>query len=245
MQTLRVCARQGRSPAPQKMRTLKLAIYHLSVKTISRSAGRSATPAAAYRSGSHIRDERTGEVHDYRRRKGVMARGLIQPHDSPFRSRGGLWNAAEMAERRINSTVAREYELALPAELDRDRQVALATAFARYLVQTYRVGADIAVHAPSGDGDRRNVHAHILTTTRVVEADGIGAKTRILDAAKTGSVEISRIREHWATMVNTALREAGIAKSIDHRSFEARGLEASATVHLGPALTAVERRRRR
>ena len=37
-----------------------MAIYHLSVKTISRSAGRSATAAAAYRAGVEIADERTG-----------------------------------------------------------------------------------------------------------------------------------------------------------------------------------------
>ena len=45
-----------------------MAIYHLSVKTISRSAGRSATAAAAYRAGVEITDERTGEIHDYTRK---------------------------------------------------------------------------------------------------------------------------------------------------------------------------------
>ena len=37
-----------------------MAIYHLSVKVISRSAGRSAVAAAAYRSAGHLNDERGG-----------------------------------------------------------------------------------------------------------------------------------------------------------------------------------------
>ena len=45
-----------------------MAIYHLRASMISRSAGRSATGAAAYRSGEHIHDERTGLDFDYRAR---------------------------------------------------------------------------------------------------------------------------------------------------------------------------------
>src|SRR3546814_10595388 len=41
------------------------------VKAIGRSAGRSATAAAAYRAGVEITDERTGLVHDYTRKQGV------------------------------------------------------------------------------------------------------------------------------------------------------------------------------
>ncbi|MEL6605778.1 MAG: MobA/MobL family protein, partial [Cyanobacteria bacterium J06614_10] len=35
------------------------------MQVIGRSAGRSATAAAAYRSGEQVADERTGKVHDY------------------------------------------------------------------------------------------------------------------------------------------------------------------------------------
>jgi hypothetical protein len=96
-----------------------MATYHLSAKTISRSHGRSATGAAAYRTGARIIDERTGVIHDYRRRRGVEARLLILPDDAPnwASDRARLWNAAEQAETRKNSTVAREFEIALPAEL--------------------------------------------------------------------------------------------------------------------------------
>ena len=76
-----------------------MAIYHLSVKTISRSAGRSATAAAAYRVGVEITDERTGEIHDYRRKGGVESPALPLPANAPqwARDRAQLWNASEQA----------------------------------------------------------------------------------------------------------------------------------------------------
>ncbi|HAZ60146.1 MAG TPA: conjugal transfer protein TraA, partial [Gammaproteobacteria bacterium] len=96
-----------------------MASFHLAVKTIGRSAGRSATAAAAYRAGVEITDERTGLVHDYTRKQGVEHSALVVPADAPAwaNDRAALWNAAEQAETRKNSTVAREYEIALPAEL--------------------------------------------------------------------------------------------------------------------------------
>src|SRR5574343_1965825 len=109
-----------------------MAIYHLSVKTISRSAGRSATAAAAYRAGVEIADTRTGGVHDYRRKGGVEHRELVVPVDAPdwARDRAALGNAAEVAEVRKNSTVAREFEIALPSELSGEARRALAVDFA-------------------------------------------------------------------------------------------------------------------
>lgn len=36
---------------------------------------------------------------------------------------------------------------------------------------------DFAIHLPHRHGDERNIHAHVLTTTRAVTAAGLGAKT--------------------------------------------------------------------
>ena len=110
-----------------------VAIFHLSVKTISRSAGRSSTAAAAYRAGVEITDERTGEIHDYRRKAGVESAELFLPDGAPewATDRAKLWNAAEQSEKRKNSTVAREFEVALPSELSADQRRKLAHDFAR------------------------------------------------------------------------------------------------------------------
>ncbi len=56
---------------PLEKCSAEMAIYHLRATMISRSAGRSATAAAAYRVGERIEDHRTGLTFDYRARGGV------------------------------------------------------------------------------------------------------------------------------------------------------------------------------
>jgi len=220
-----------------------MAIYHLSVKPVSRAKGQSAVASAAYRAGDCLTDEREGKTHDYTRRRGVDASFIVAPAGCEWaHDRSRLWNAAEATEKRKNSTVAREYELALPAELDGPEREALARQFAAAVVERFGVAADIAIHAPGREGDQRNHHAHILTTTRVVEPDGLGEKTRVLDAAKTGSAEIESLRELWAMQCNEALERAGQTARVDHRSYERQGVEVVPGVHLGPHSMAVERK---
>jgi len=219
-----------------------MATYHLSAKTISRSHGRSATAAAAYRAGARITDERTGVIHDYQRRTGVEAAVLVLPDTAPdwASDRARLWNAAEQAETRKNSTVAREFEIALPAELDAGERQRLAVDFARELVERHGCAADVAIHRPGRAGDQRNHHAHLLLTTRRLTAAGFGAKTRELDDLKSG--EIGRWRARFAEVQNARLCEAGVEARVDHRSLEAQAIDREATIHLGPAATALERR---
>jgi ATP-dependent exoDNAse (exonuclease V) alpha subunit len=221
-----------------------VAIYHLSVKTISRSAGRSATAAAAYRAGVEITDERTGEIHDYTRKGGVESAELVLPAGAPewAADRAALWNAAEQAETRKNSTVAREFEIALPEELSPAERARLARDFARELVERHGCAADVCIHAPGKDGDDRNHHAHILLTTRRLGPEGLTEKTRELDDQKTGSKLVTQWRERFAALTNERLRENGIEARVDHRTLEAQGIEREPTRHLGPAATAIERR---
>lgn len=221
-----------------------MAIFHLSVKTVSRSAGRSATAAAAYRAGVSIIDQRTGEVHDYTRKGGVVSASLILPDGAPewAADRGELWNAAELAETRKNSTVAREFEIALPGELTSEQRAELAHDFAREIVTRHGCAADVAIHEPGKGGDQRNHHAHILLTTRRVGADGVGEKTRELDDRKEGRALVLEWRERFADLTNERLQAAGHAVRVDHRSLEDQGIEREPTQHLGPTATAIERR---
>ena len=220
-----------------------MAIFHLSVKSISRRDGRSAVAAAAYRAAERITDDREGVTHDYTRKQGILWSEIIAPEDAPEWAfdRTKLWNAAEAAERRKDAKVAREWEIALPAELPRGDQVVLALQMARYLSDRYRIAVDVAVHAPSADGDERNVHAHLLGTTREIGPDGFGAKTRILDQAHTSSEEVEHIRAWFAERVNRALTYHHTEARVDHRSYERQGIDLEPTVHLGPKVTAVEK----
>lgn len=221
-----------------------MASYHLAVKAISRAVGRSATAAAAYRAGVAITDERTGLVHDYTRKAGVEHRELVAPDAAPAwaSDRSALWNAAEKAERRKDAKVAREYEIALPAELSADERRELAVGFARHISERYGVAVDVAIHAPGREGDQRNHHAHLLTTTRRVGPEGLGDKTRELDVKATASTEVEHLRETWSGMQNRALERAKVAERVDHRSFGRQGIEQEATVHMGPRASGMERR---
>ena len=246
-----------------------MASYHLSVKTIKRSAGRSATAAAAYRSGERIECEREGRMHDYSRKTGIEETFILAPENAPdwAQDRAALWNAAEAAETRKNSVTAREWEVALPSEISAAERSAIARGFAQQLVDRYGVVADVAVHAPHREGDQRNHHAHILTTTRRLEPEGFTGKTRELDAKQTGGPEIERMRGAWAELQNAALERAGQERGlqaheierVDHRSLAAQrdaaiargdgigaeGLDRAPEVKLGPAANAIERREMR
>ena len=205
-----------------------MASYHLQVKTISRADGRSAIAAAAYRSAEMIYCDREGRSHDYTRKRGVAYLEIVTPENAPqwAQDRAQLWNHAEAAEKRKNAVTAREWEIALPAELDPEDRKQLALGFASDLVEKFGVVADVAIHAPHKDGDQRNHHAHILTTTRRIEGDGFTVKTRELDDRRLGSQNIGDMRAHWATLQNQALERSGAIDRVDHRSLEAQREEA-------------------
>jgi len=224
--------------------TATASFYHCSVKAVSRSAGRSVVAAAAYRLGERFHDERYATVHDYTRRRGVEATFTVAPADAPEWAHDpeALWNAAERAETRKNSTVGREVELALPSLLSPEDRQAITEEFAAELVERYHVAVSVAIHAPGRRGDDRNYHAHILFTTREMLPDGLGKKTRVLDDKKTGPLEVVKLRELAADIINRSLAAVNADIRVDHRSFKDRGIDREPTSHLGPAASEMERR---
>lgn len=207
-----------------------MAIYHLRATMISRSAGRSATAAAAYRVGERIEDHRTGLIFDYRARGGVDHVEILAPAHAPewAQDRAALWNAVEAAETRKNSQVAREIRVALPAELDHGQRVELVRDFCQRQFVGRGMVADIALHAPGREGDDRNHHAHILLTTREIAAEGFTTKNRDWNAVEV----LEGWREAWAQDANLALELAGHAERIDHRTLEAQRIEALELAHV-------------
>ncbi|MFC3632076.1 MobQ family relaxase [Paracoccus angustae] len=201
-----------------------MAIYHLRATMISRSAGRSATAAAAYRSAERIHDERTGLSFDYRARGGVEHVEILAPERSPdwVQDRTALWNAVEAAETRKNSQVAREIRVALPTELDRVQRIELVRDFCQRSFVDRGMVADIALHTPGREGDERNHHAHILLTTREIGPDGFSTKNRDWNAKEL----LEDWREAWARDSNHALERCGHEVRIDHRTLEAQREEA-------------------
>ena len=60
-----------------------IAIYHCSIKIVSRGKGKSAVAAAAYRAGEKLTNEWDGLTHDYTRKGGVVHSEIMLPPHAP------------------------------------------------------------------------------------------------------------------------------------------------------------------
>ncbi|CUX64855.1 MULTISPECIES: Ti-type conjugative transfer relaxase TraA [Agrobacterium] len=230
-----------------------MAIYHCSVKPIGRSAGRSAVAAIAYRTASRILNERECITHDFTAKQGVVHAEIILPDgvDAPWAlDRSSLWNAAEFAERRCDARVAREFEIALPHELTDTERLSLTRAFAADLANRFGAAVDFAIHVPQGKSDDRNVHAHVVMTTRVITPSGLAQKTLIErenrwlidNGLPTSQMQMKAVREAFADLVNRHLLRAGLDRRVDHRSHLSRGLAIEPTAHMGVHASQMKKR---
>ena len=178
--------------------------------------GRSAIAASAYRAGEKLRDERTGQVHDFTRRDKILHCEIMLPAHAPKRlsDRTTLWNEVEGFEKRNDAQFCREIVLALPHELSGERQVELVRSFVHEQFVDRGMIADIAVHEPGWKSDTRNVHAHVMLTMRRVGPEGFGLKERAWNDRGLQA----EWRESWENCVNGALERDGIGARIDMRS---------------------------
>ena len=241
-----------------------MAIYHLSIKIISRGKGKSAVAAASYRSGEKIKNEYDGIVHDFTRKGGIAHTEILLPQNAPqeFSDRGTLWNSVEKIEKSKNSQLAREIEIALPKELNREKQIELVREYVKENFVKVGMCADIALHNKN-DG---NPHAHILLTMRPLNEDKTwGAKSKkeyILDEngekvkLKNGNYKTRKIntvdwneqdkaeewRKTWADITNKYLEENSIQEKVDHRSYQRQGIEEIPTIHLGVSASQMEKK---
>jgi ATP-dependent exoDNAse (exonuclease V) alpha subunit len=216
-----------------------VASYRLSVNVHSRAKGHSATAAAAYRAAERVHDVRTGEIHDYSRKSGVLHAEIVVPAESPAwaKERAALWNAAEASESRKNSCVARDFVISLPVELNAEQRQALALTLAAEIAERHHCAVDVALHRPDRHSDERNFHAHLLCSTRRLGHEGFTEKTRELDDRKSG--EIDYWRERWCDLQNERLKYYGHDARVDHRSLKDQGIEREPTRHHGPAIAGI------
>lgn len=210
-----------------------MAIYHFSAKIMGRGTGRSAVASAAYRSASRLHDERLGRHHDFTNKAGVVHSEVMLPKGAPERlcDRETLWNEVETTEKRKDAQFAREVEFAIPREMTSEQSIALAREFVdREFVQRGMV-ADLNVHWDIGPDGEVKPHAHVMLTMREVGPDGFGPKVREWNATAL----LQSWRENWASHVNDRLAQLGIEVRIDHRSYDAQGIELEPQHKIGAA----------
>ena len=236
--------------------------FHMCMKIISRSAGRSSVAAAAYRAAERIYDHRTGLWHDFTDKGGVVHSEILLPDHAPehYRDRAILWNSVEHSEKAKNAQTAREVEIALPCELDREELIKLTREYVQEQFVSRGMCADVCIHQKG----EKNTHAHIMLTTRPIEPDGTwGAKSRKeyvldrsgqrirLDSGEWKSKKVSAVdwnehenaelwRKAWANTLNRELERHGL-ESVDHRSYKRQGLDKEPQQHMGPKALELER----
>ncbi len=210
-----------------------MAIYHFSVKVISRATGASAVASAAYRSASRLHDERLDRDQDFTNKSGVVHSEIMLPDGAPehLSDRARLWNTVEAGEKRKDAQLSREVEFAIPREMDQAQGIELARDFVRREMVDRGIVADLNVHWDIGPDGLAKPHAHVMLTMREVGEDGFGAKVR--DWNRTELVE--HWREAWADHVNERLAQLDIDARIDHRSLEDQGIDLEPQNKIGPA----------
>lgn len=221
-----------------------MAIYHLHVKTGSRSGGQSAAAKA-----------------DYVEREGKYAKGKAEVQEV---GHGNMptwaasnpreyWQAADEYER-ANGRLFTEVEFALPLELTPEEQSALVHDFAEHLTQAENLPYTFAIHKGRYDHGGRemdtpeNPHCHLVISERINDGIERSAETWFKrankkDPTKGGAVKseilktrdwLCQTREQWQTFANAALERAGSEARIDHRTLEAQGItDRLPQVHLG------------
>ncbi len=214
-----------------------------STKLASGQTGRSSVAAAAYAAGVRLKDERTGKVHDFRAKSGVIESFIVGGGGwGGSDRRAELWNAMEAAETRCNSNTAREMHLALPHELTHDQRSALCRQIAQDMADQYGTVVDVSLHMPNREGDQRNYHAHFIMTARSVNADGsFGAKT-VLDRWGKGRDAINEGRAKIEQRMNDALADAGFGHiKLNFKSYKKQGLDKRGQIKEGSAATNARR----
>lgn len=247
-----------------------MALYHFSVKQVSRGKGQTVVNSAAYISGQKLYNDYYGQTHDYTKKSGVVFTEILTPEYVPERltDRETLWNEVEQIEKGKRAQLAYSFDIALQNELTLDENIELARAFCREQFIARGMIVDLAIHeGKSKDKDEPdNPHFHVLSPIRPITEDGSwGNKqkreyvldehgNRIKDAkgkdifnavSTTGWNDPELLKEWrraWTEKVNEKFRECHMAARIDHRSYKEQGIDLIPTLHEGYEVRAMEKK---
>ena len=247
-----------------------MALYHFSVRNVSRGKGQMVVASAAYISGQRIFDSYYNKIHDYTSKSGVIFTEILTPEYVPERltDRETLWNEVEHVERNNKAQLAYSFDIALQNELTLEENIRLAKEFCQEQFVARGMIVDLAIHEGKSDNEEEpdNPHFHVLVPIRPFTEEGIwGNKQRreyILDedgnrvkdakgkemfnaVSTTGWNDPELLKEWrraWTEKVNGKFRECHMAARIDHRSYKEQGIDLIPTIHEGYEVRAMEKK---
>ena len=237
---------------------------HNEITIVQRSKRQSAVAAAAYQSGEKLFCEYDQQVKHYPEKRGIVHNEILLPANAPrsYADRNTLWNAAETQEKQWNSQLARRFVLAIPRELPPEQYADLIRDYCREFFVSKGMIADYAIH-DKGDG---NPHAHILLTMRAMDETGkwLPKSRKVYDLDENGErikLPSGRWKSHkedtvdwndqkyaeiwrqgWADTANRYLEAIGSPERLDLRSYARQGIDKIPTVHMGPAVSQLEKK---
>ena len=241
-------------------------IPHFNIKIVQRSKGQSAVAGAAYQAGEKLFSEYDQKTKNYTSKKEVVYTEIVLPKNAPpgYADRATLWNSVEEAEKQWNSQLARRFVAALPREVPVELLPQMVKEYCEEHFVSKGMCCDFAIHDPDPPG--HNPHCHFMLTMRAIDENGKwlpkSRKVYALDengerirlpsgrwkSHKENTVDwneqyhAEKWRHGWEIIQNKYLELAGSPERIDMRSYERQGLDVIPTVHMGTAVSALERK---
>lgn len=212
-----------------------MAIYHFHHKILSRST-RNTVSCLAYRSGTLLKDQKTGKFFNYTA-KAVASVHILLPPGAPEWARKWqricaknrrkglqfLSNRIEATEKRRDAQVYRELEFALPLELSPAQNIFLANIF---IQENCCAKGMIALNNFHFEYDpltqEARPHCHSLLLMREATPEGFALKK---NRSWNTRFYHQYLRQQYAVYQNFFLGVYGHTTTVDHRSYEERYLK--------------------
>lgn len=226
-----------------------MAIAFIRAKPISRAKGQSAVGCAAYRSCEKLNDQLYEKIHDYSKKSGHIAGGLLLP-DGLNLTREELWNKVEESEKRVDGRLAKEFIVAMPKEFSDKENILLTKEIVKALSEERKPDGTVNyyplqwdLHGPHIEAlvnedeefvfdskgnkvleNNGNVHAHIMVTERYwdFQTNGFASKK---DRERNSKEWLAAKKLEIGEIINKRLRDKGLPE-IDFRDFATRDKEA-------------------
>ena len=249
------------------------------VKTVSSRAsiigrgakcrGRSAVEQSAYISRTTLYSEYYGQKFYPKYAEDLVSTGVLIPDHAPreYLDHSKLWNSVEKVEKHAKAQLARLLKYSLPNWMSYELADKVMRDFIRRNFTDKGMCAEYAIHDSVNHKGERNLHIHILLTTRPILENGEwGEKSRkVYKYDKDGNKikkkngrydcttekttdwddkgNAKKWREDLVRAFNDVAEEIGIEdERWEWKSFKDRGLDIKPTIHLGEKATALERK---